>query len=285
MEQPRPEPEDRRCPLGGARVIAVASGKGVVGKSTVTIYLALALAARGRRAGILDADVHGPNIPFLLGVRRRAAAPSAALLSLAGALGDADRPRPLERYGLSVLSLGLFAGEGRHLLPGNLQFAGAVIQWLLLESARGGLDELLIDLPPGTGGPPATLAWRTALDGVVLVVTPQDLALLDTTRSLALCREAGVPPLGVVENMAYYVCPHCGDRVEVFDRSDRSWVVRDAGGPLLGAVPLDPALGRAANTGRPVILNTPDSPQVAAFAAIVAAPPDRLAARLTPTTR
>lgn len=151
-------------------------------------------------------------------------------------------------------------GEGRHLLPGNLQFAGAVIQRLLLESTRGGLDELLIDLP-------------------------QDLALLDTTRSLALCREAGVPPLGVVENMAYYVCPHCGDRVEVFDRSDRAWAVRDAGGPLLGAVPLDPALSRAANTGRPVILNTPDSPRVAAFAAIVAAPPDRLAARLTPTTR
>ncbi len=271
MEQLRLEPEDRRRPPGVARVIAVASGKGGVGKSTVTVNLALALTARGRRVGILDADVHGPNIPYLLGVRRRAFAPPAALLSLAGALRDTDRPQPLERYGLRVLSLALFAGEEQHLLPGNLQFAGAIIQRLLLESAWGGLDDLLIDLPPGTGEPLATLAWRVALDGAVLVVTPQDLALLDTTRSLALFREAAVPILGVVENMAYSVCPHCGERVDVFGRSDRPWVVRDAGGPLLGAVPLDPALGQAANAGRPVILDHPDSPQAAAFDAIAAA--------------
>lgn len=124
MEQRRLDPEDRRRPPGVARVIAVASGKGGVGKSTVTVNLALALAARGRRVGILDADVHGPNIPYLLGVRRRAAAPPGALLSLAGALREEGRPRPLERYGLRILSLGLFAGEDQHLLPGNLQFAG-----------------------------------------------------------------------------------------------------------------------------------------------------------------
>ncbi len=137
---------------------------------------------------------------------------------------------------------------------------------------------MLIDLPPGTGEPLATLAWRVALDGAVLVVTPQDLALLDTTRSLALFREAAVPILGVIENMAYYVCPHCGERVDVFGRSERSWAVRDAGGPLLGAVPLDPAPSGAANAGRPVILDTPDAPQTAAFAAIAAALLARLAA-------
>jgi len=140
MEQLRLDPEDRRRPPGVARIIAVASGKGGVGKSTVTVNLALALAARGRRVGILDADVHGPNIPYLLGVRRRAAAPPAALLSLAGALRDTDRLQPLERYGLWILSLALFAGEEQHLLPGNLAFAGAIIQRLLLESAWGGLD-------------------------------------------------------------------------------------------------------------------------------------------------
>ncbi len=279
MEQLRLDPEDRRRPPGVARVIAIASGKGGVGKSTVTVNLALALAARGRRVGILDADVHGPDIPYLLGVRRRTAAPPGALLSLAGALRDEDRPRPLERYGLRVLSLGLFAGEEQRLLPGNLQFAGAIVQRLLLESAWGGLDALLIDLPPGTGEPLATLAWRVALDGAVLVVTPQDLALLDTTRSLALFREAGVPILGIVENMAYYACPHCGERVDVFDRSDRTWAVRDAGGPPLGAVPLDPALSRAANTGRPVVLDAPDGPQSRAFLAIADELLDRLAAR------
>lgn len=279
MEQLRLDPEDRRRPPGVARVIAVASGKGGVGKSTVTVNLALALAVRGHRVGILDADVHGPDIPYLLGVRRRTAAPPGALLSLAGALRDEDRPRPLERYGLRVLSLGLFAGEEQHLLPGNLQFAGAIVQRLLLESAWGGLDALLIDLPPGTGEPLATLAWRVALDGAVLVVTPQDLALLDTTRSLALFREAGVPILGIVENMAYYACPHCGERVDVFDRSHRTWAVRDAGGPPLGAVPLDPALSRAANTGRPVVLDAPDGPQSRAFLAIADELLDRLAAR------
>ena len=154
MEQLRLEPEDRRRPPGVARVIAVASGKGGVGKSTVTVNLALALAARGRRVGILDADVHGPNIPYLLGVRRRAVAPPAALLALAGALRDDDRPQPLERYGLRVLSLALFAGEEQHLLPGNLQFAGAIVRRLLLESAWGGLDALLIDRPPGPPGAP-----------------------------------------------------------------------------------------------------------------------------------
>ena len=198
-------------------------------------------------------------------------------MSLAGAVREEDRPRPLERYGLRVLSLALFAGEGQHLLPGNLGFAGAIIERLLLESAWGGLDELLIDLPRGTGQPLATLAWRVALDGAVLVVTSQDLALLDTTRSLALSNEAAVPILGVIENMAYYVCPHCGERVDVFDRGDQSWAVRDAGGPPLGAVPLDRALSRAANAGRPVILDAPRSPQAAAFAAIAAALLARLA--------
>ncbi len=279
MEVLRRDREDRPRPRGVAHVIAIASGKGGVGKSTVTVNLALALAARGRRVGILDADIHGPNIPFLLGIRRRAAASPGALLSLAGALREEDRPRPLERYGLRVLSLALFAGEEQHLLPGNLQFAGATIRRLLLDSAWGGLDELLIDLPPGTGEPLSTLAWQLALDGALLVVTPQDLALLDTTRSLALFRDAAVPILGVVENMAYYVCPHCGERVEVFDRSGRDWPVRDAGGGLLGAVPLDPAISRAGNAGRPVLLDDPDAPQSRAFAAIAAALLDRLAAR------
>ena len=267
----------RRGVPGVGRLIAVASGKGGVGKSTVTVNLALALAAAGRAVGILDADVHGPNVPLLLGVRRREPVKGLALLSIAGAVPDSQRPQPLERHGLAFLSLALFVGEEQHLLPGNTGFAGRLIEQLLFDADWGPRDVVLIDLPPGTGEPQATLARQLALDGVILVVTPQDLALLDTTRSLQMFRDAGAPVLGVVENMSYFVCPHCGERVEVFDRSGEDWAVRDVGGPLLGQVPLDIAISRAANTGQPVVVAAPDSPQAAAFGTIAAEVERRLA--------
>ena len=277
--QERDNRDARRRVPGVGRLLAVASGKGGVGKSTVTVNLALALAAAGRAVGVLDADIHGPNVPLLLGVRRRERAKGLAFMSIGGTLPDAQRPRPLERYGLAVLSLALFVGEEQHLLPDNAALAGRLIYQLLFDAGWGPLDYLLIDLPPGTGEPQATLARQVALDGVVLVVTPQDLALLDTTRSLQMFRDAGAPILGVVENMSYFVCPHCGERVEVFDRSGNDWAVRDAGGPLLGEVPLDLAISRAANTGRPVLVTAPDSREAAAFHAIAAEVERRLAAR------
>ncbi len=255
---------------GVAKLVAVGSGKGGVGKSTVAVNLALALVAAGRRVGILDADIHGPNVPLLLGVRRRENPKGLAYLSIAGNLPASQRPKPLERHGLRFLSLALYAGEEQHLLSENASFAGHLIRQLLLDAQWGPLDYLLIDLPPGTGEPQITLSRQIALDGVVLVVTPQDLALLDTTRSFKMFRDAGAPVLGVVENMSYFVCPNCGDRVEVFDRSGEAWAVREAGGPLLGQVPLDLAISRAANTGRPVVVGAPDSPQAAAFRAIAA---------------
>ena len=261
---------DRRSVPGIGRMLAVASGKGGVGKSTVTVNLALALEARGQRVGILDADIHGPNIPLLLGVRRRKRASDLALLSLGGVVPESQRPRPLVRHGVSFLSLALFVGEDQHLLPGNTAFAGRLIEQLLFDTAWGELDYLLIDLPPGTGEPQATLATRMALAGVVLVVTPQDLALLDTTRSLQMFREAAVPIVGVVENMSHFICPGCGDRVEVFERGAAAWAVRDAAGPLLGQIPLDIAISRGANNGTPVVVAAPDSPQAAAFTTIAA---------------
>lgn len=270
------EREDRRRPRLVGHVVAVASGKGGVGKSTITVNLALALAAQGQRVGILDADIHGPNVPFLLGVRRLQPPPPGALLSLAGNLRHDERPAALERYGLRVMSLALLAGEEQHLLPGNLHLAGQVIERLLLDTDWGELDILLVDLPPGTGEPLATLLVRIALAGAVLVVTPQDLSLLDTTRSLQQFREADVPLLGVVENMSHYVCPHCGERMEIFNRSDRAWPVRDAGGALLGEIPLDSVVSRAGNTGRPVVLDAPASPQAVAFAALATALLQRL---------
>ena len=268
---PSPRDRDTRQGVPGvARLIAVASGKGGVGKSTVCVNLALALAATGSRVGILDADIHGPNVPLLLGLRRRARARGLALASLGGTLRESERPRPVVRHGLAVLSLGLFVGEDQHLLTDNAQFAGHLIRQLLFDAAWGTLDYLLIDLPPGTGEPQATLARQVALDGVVLVVTPQDLALLDTTRSLRMFREAEVPILGVVENMSHFICPGCGERVEVFHRSDEAWAVREASGPLLGQIPLDLAISRAANEGTPLVVAAPDSPQAAAFGAVAA---------------
>jgi len=268
MREFRPQPsgpaERRRVP-GVACVIAVASGKGGVGKSTVAVNLALALAATGARVGILDADIHGPNVPLLLGVRRRERTKGLALASIGGTIKDSERPRPVARHGLAMLSLALFVGEDQHLMTDNAQFAGHLIRQLLFDAAWGALDYLLIDLPPGTGEPQATLARQVALDGVVLVVTPQDLALLDTPRSLRMFRDANVPILGVVENMSHFVCPGCGDRVEVFDRSDQDWAVRAAAGPLLGQIPLDIAISRAANQGHPVVVADPTSPQAHAF--------------------
>jgi ATP-binding protein involved in chromosome partitioning len=261
---------DRRQAPGVGQVVAIASGKGGVGKSTVTVNLALALAAAGHRVGILDADVHGPNVPLLLGVRRRRPARGLALMSVGGQSPESQRPKPVMAHGIAMLSLGLYVGEEQHLLTDNANLAGHLIRQLLFDAAWGALDYLLIDLPPGTGEPQATLARQVALAGVVLVVTPQDLALLDTSRSLRMFRDAGVRVLGVVENMSYFICPHCGERVEVFERGEEDWAVRDAGGPLLGEIPLDRAISRAANAGLPVVLSAPDSPQAAAFTAIAA---------------
>jgi ATP-binding protein involved in chromosome partitioning len=277
--EPADRGRERRRPPGSGRVLAVASGKGGVGKSTVAVNLALALAAAGRRVGLLDADVHGPNVPYLLGLRRREPVAGPALLAIAGVVPGAQRPRPVARHGLAVLSLAFFVGEEQHLLPDNPQFAGLLIRQLLFEADWGLLDYLLIDLPPGTGEPQATLVRDVALDGVILVVTPQDLSLLDTTRSLAMFREAGAPILGVVENMSHFLCPHCGERVEVFDRGEEPWAVSGAGGDPLGAIPLDVAISRAANRGRPVLIDAPDSPQAAAFRAVAAEVERRLDAR------
>lgn len=278
-ERPQREGGARRGVPGVGRLLAVASGKGGVGKSTVTVNLALALAAAGNRVGVLDADIHGPNVPLLLGVRRRERARGLPALSIAGTTPESQRPVPLDRHGLKVLSLALLVGEDQHLLPGNTDFAGQLIRQLLYDTKWGELDYLLLDLPPGTGEPQATLARDVALDGVILVVTPQDLALLDTTRSLQMFREARAPIVGVVENMSYFTCPHCGERVEIFERGAEAWAVRDAAGPLLGQVPLDIAISRAANAGRPVVLTAPASPQAVAFGVIAAEVARRLDGR------
>ena len=258
------------------RLLAVAGGKGGVGKSTVAVNLALGLARLGYRVGLLDADVHGPNVPLMLGVRRRGDAVGwQAIVPLATGTPGARLPA-LERYGVRVMSLALLAGEDQALLADNASMVGWLVRGLLELVDWGDLDVLVLDLPPGTGEPLATILQTVRLDGVVLVTTPQDVARLDAGRALAAFQAANVPVLGVVENMAYLLCPHCGERIEVFHRGRVPRAVAGDAMPLLAEIPLDPALSAAADSGRPVLITDPDGPQATAFINLAAAVASRL---------
>ena len=224
------------------KIVAVASGKGGVGKTTVTVNLAIALASLGRRVGLFDADLYGPNVPLLMGVTRRAGPTRAPLIPIARA-DQKPYIEPLERHGIALMSFGLLVGETDTMLPDS-RFAGSMVERTMRDvkwgvgSEDGRRDILLIDLPPGSGEPQQTLVQNLAIDGVIAVTTPQDLSLMDTGRSLGLYRKAEVRVLGVVENMAYLDCPHCTERIEVFHESDRPWAVRDSELPLLSQLPL-----------------------------------------------
>ncbi len=242
---------------GVERIVAIASGKGGVGKTTVTVNLALALASLGRRVGLFDADLYGPNVPLMLGVTRDTAARSTFV-----PVARADpQPyiEPLQRHGLRVMSFGLLVGETDTVVPES-RFAGMMVERTLRDVKWAGHDAplqlLLIDLPPGSGEPQQSLVQTLAIDGIVAVTTPQDMSLMDTGRSLGLYRKADIPILGVVENMAYLDCPHCHERIEVFHQSDRTWAVYDPALPLLARLPLDPQLSRAvdlANVPKPFL--------------------------------
>lgn len=259
---------------GVSWTVAVGSGKGGVGKTTVTVNLALALALEGAQVGVFDADIYGPNVPLMLGVRRTRPAE--------GFVPVYRRQRepyiePLERYGLKVMSMGLLLGETQTVMPNPAFVAGAMAQ-TLRDVLWGDLDYLLIDLPPGSGEPQVSLLRSTAVDGAVVVTTPQDLSLLDAGRSLGLFRQSGVPLLGIVENMSGLRCPHCGEPIEVFHRSERAWAVQAEGLELLGRVPMDLSISRGIDAGHPLMQAAPTSPEALAFRAIAA----ELARRLEP---
>jgi ATP-binding protein involved in chromosome partitioning len=267
---------DAPQPFAGAyRLLAVASGKGGAGKSTVAVNLALGLTRIGYRVGLLDADVHGPNVPLMFGVRRRAVAAGwESIVPLAMASPRTAHMPALERYGVRIMLLGLLAGEEQALLTDNAPLVGLLVRGLLTLVDWADSDVVLLDLLPGTGEPLATLLRTVCFDGVVLVTTPQDVARLDAGRVLAAFREARVPVLGTVENMAYLVCPHCGERIEVFHRGRVSRPVDDGGDgaiPRLAEIPLDPDLSEAADTGRPVLITDPTGSQARAFVALAEA--------------
>ena len=234
-------------PLPGVRrVVAVASGKGGVGKTTVTVNLAMALVEAGLRVGVFDADVYGPNVPLLLGITRQEGA--AAYLPIVRASSE-PYIDPIERFGLRLMSFGLVMGE-RDAVLSDPPLIGRLVLQTMRDVKWGELDVLLLELPPGSGEPHHTLLGQVRIDGAVVVTTPQDLSLLDAGRSLDLFRRSHIPILGIVENMSTLICPHCGEPVEVFHRTPRSWAVQSETLEVLGAVPLDLELSRGVRAGR-----------------------------------
>jgi len=248
---------------GVAHVLAVASGKGGVGKTTVAVNLALALSQNGQHVGVFDADLYGPNVLPMLGVRRQPVAGKPLNIPV---VRTDRRPYipPLQRFGLQVMSLGLVMGETDTIIT-DARFAGRMLCQTLQDVLWGKLDVLVLDFPPGTGEPQQTLLHTIHIDGVLLVTTPQDLSCMDTSRSVGLFRQTGVPILGVIENMSYLHCPHCGEPIEVFARSQREWTITDTACELLGRIPMHIAMSRGIDADHPLLQEVPDTPEAIAL--------------------
>jgi ATP-binding protein involved in chromosome partitioning len=254
-------------PLPGVKhIIAVASGKGGVGKSTVACNLAVGLGKLGLKVGVLDADLFGPSMPKLFGLNSK---PSIA--------PDGKRLIPLESFGVKVISIGFLIEEGSPVVWRGPMVVSALNQ-LLREVVWGELDVLVVDMPPGTGDTQLTMAQNVPLAGAVIVSTPQDLALIDARRGIAMFNQVKIPLLGVVENMSYFVCPHCGGRTDVFSHGGARAEAQKLGVPFLGEVPLDIAIRANSDDGRPVIVSMPETPQANAFVEIARRVADTLAA-------
>lgn len=262
---------------GVSHVLAVASGKGGVGKTTVAVNLALALRQEGLRVGLFDADLYGPNVPLMLGLQRQPTTTKPLHIPVARTDRVPYIPA-LERFGLKVMSLGLVVGESDTVVA-DARFAGRLLRQTLQDVVWGDLDILFLDFPPGTGEPQQTLLKTISIDGVLLVTTPQDLSLMDTSRSLGLFQQAGVPILGVIENMSALTCPHCGETIEVFARSVRQWTVGDTALSHLGHIPMATTISRGIEAGHPLMQAIPDAPEAMAFRQMASAVAKKLGLR------
>ncbi len=240
-------------PVEGVKnIIAVASNKGGVGKSTVSANLAVALASLGARVGLLDADITGPNIPTMMGIGQGAQAEGPGGL------------RVEERYGVKVCSIGFVLPRGTPVVWRG-PMIGTAVRQLLHDISWGELDYLLIDLPPGTSDAAMSMAQEAPISGVVIVSTPQDIALEDAAKAVSMFDKMNVPIFGVIENMSYFACPHCGERTDVFGHGGARAAAEDLGLEFLGELPLDPGTRRAADEGKPIVAAEPESAQAKAF--------------------
>jgi ATP-binding protein involved in chromosome partitioning len=252
VARPRPASSTGRIP-GIAHTIAVASGKGGVGKSTVSANLAVALAETGAKVGLLDADIYGPSIPVMMGVSRMPE------------VDERQKLVPLESHGVKLMSLGFMLPDRSAPVIWRGPMIGKALHQFLRDVAWGELDYLLIDLPPGTGDAQLTLSQSLALSGSLIVTTPQDVAMRIASRVLLMFRKTGVPIFGIVENMSLYVCPTCHGATPVFGAGGGRRAAEQLGVPLLGEIPLDPGVCEGGDEGRPVLVRAPGSPAAEVF--------------------
>jgi ATP-binding protein involved in chromosome partitioning len=248
---------------GVAAIIAVASGKGGVGKSTTAVNLALGLSALGLKVGILDADIYGPSLPKLLAIRERPQ-------TIGG-----TRLKPITRYGLTVMSIGFLIDEETAMIWRGPMVISALTQ-MLREVEWGTLDVMVVDMPPGTGDAQLTMAQQVPLKGAIIVSTPQDLALIDARRGVSMFKQVNVPVLGVIENMSYFLCPRCGTRSDIFGHGGARQEAQRLGVPFLGEVPLDMAIREKSDAGLPLVATEPDSPHAQTYRDIAAKVADQL---------
>ncbi|MEA2836518.1 MAG: ATP-binding protein involved in chromosome partitioning [Bradyrhizobium sp.] len=240
---------------GISAVIAVASGKGGVGKSTTALNLALGLRDLGLRVGLLDADIYGPSVPRLTGIREKPQ------------LNDQKKMIPVKRFGLAIMSIGFLVEEETAMIWRGPMVMSAITQ-MLRDVVWGTLDILVVDMPPGTGDAQLTLAQNVPLKGAIIISTPQDLSLIDARRGLAMFRKVNVPVLGIVENMSYFQCPHCGTRSDIFGHGGARLEAERLGVPFLGEIPLHMSIRATSDSGTPVVDSEPDGPHAAIYRAI-----------------
>jgi len=245
MRKPKDPTAERKALPGVAQVLAIGSGKGGVGKSTVSANLAVALAKTGARVGLLDGDIYGPNLPRMLGVNRQPSFKDGKIL-------------PLEAWGVRFMSMGLLVDQGEAVVWRGPMLHGAMKSFLH-EVEWGELDYLLVDLPPGTGDVQLSLIQQTHVAGAVVVTTPSTVAIEDMVKAVSMFKKLEVPVLGVIENMSYFMCPNCSTRHEIFSSGDGETRARELGLPFLGSVPLHPDVRIGGDQGRPVVIEKPDS--------------------------
>jgi ATP-binding protein involved in chromosome partitioning len=271
---PQPGAPEQAEPLapGVKHIVAVASGKGGVGKSTMATNLALALAAGGRRVGMLDADVYGPSQPRMMGITGQPAST------------DGRKLDPMENYGVKVMSMGFLVEEETPMIWRGPMVMSA-LQQMLRDVAWGELDVMIVDMPPGTGDAQLTMAQQVPLAGAVIVSTPQDIALLDARKGLNMFRKVDVPVLGIVENMSYFVCPNCGHQADIFGHGGAKAEAERLGVDFLGEIPLHAEIRETSDEGQPIVVSRPDTKHAQAYRAIAERIWEKISAADSPAAR